>query len=281
MFAAADGEHEIGAGGGLQHGGEHQRGALRGLVDGAHGRHGAGEVLVQPTLQGGAAEAVARPLHHRNEGIAVAADLRRYVFVPRSTVDGEAQRHSPTVPREVNPDIADRELGRYDQAMRSKWFSFPNPVNETSARLVAAGVVAQAVAFLATGRVWVLVPLAYGFLARVLSGPRFSPLGQLVTRVVTPRINTEHRFVPGPPKRFAQGVGLVFSGGALLAWGAGANGFAYALIIGLVFAATLESVFAFCLGCVMFSGLMRVGVIPTDVCEECADVTRRLAAAIH
>ena len=44
---------------------------------------------------------------------------------------------------------------------------------------------------------------------------------------------------------------------------------------------SLESVFAFCLGCVMFSGLMRVGVIPTDVCEECADVTRRLAAAIH
>jgi hypothetical protein len=98
---------------------------------------------------------------------------------------------------------------------------------------------------------------------------------------VTPRIDTEHRFVPGPPKRFAQGVGLVFSGGALLAWSAGSHGIAYALIIGLVCAATLESVFAFCLGCVMFSGLMRVGVIPDDVCEECADVTRRLAAAIR
>jgi hypothetical protein len=165
--------------------------------------------------------------------------------------------------------------------MRSKWFSFPNPVNETSARLVAAGVVAQAVAFLAIGRAWVLVPLAYGFLARVLSGPRFSPLGQFVTRVVTPRLATEHRFVPGPPKRFAQGVGLVFSGGALLAWSVGSHGVAFALIIGLVVAATLESVFAFCLGCVMFSALMRLGVIPADVCEECADVSRRLAAAIH
>ncbi|MCB0982111.1 MAG: DUF4395 domain-containing protein, partial [Ilumatobacter sp.] len=106
--------------------------------------------------------------------------------------------------------------------MRSKWFDFPNPVNETSARLVASGAVAQGVAFLAVRQWWVLVPLAYGFLARVLSGPRFSPLGQFVTRVVTPRLGVEHRFVPGPPKRFAQGVGLAFSGGALVAWGLGA-----------------------------------------------------------
>jgi hypothetical protein len=44
-------------------------------------------------------------------------------------------------------------------------------------------------------------------------------------------------------------------------------------------AATLESVFSFCLGCVMFRGLMRVGVIPADVCEDCNDITRRLVAA--
>ena len=36
---------------------------------------------------------------------------------------------------------------------------------------------------------WVLVPLVYGFLARVLTGPRLSPLGQFVTRVVTPRLD--------------------------------------------------------------------------------------------
>ena len=45
--------------------------------------------------------------------------------------------------------------------------SFPNPVNETSARLVAAGVVAQAILFLVLREWWVLVPLTYGFLARV------------------------------------------------------------------------------------------------------------------
>jgi hypothetical protein len=163
--------------------------------------------------------------------------------------------------------------------MSSRLFGFPNPVNETSARLVAGGVVLQGVAYLAFRQWWQLIPLAYGFLARVLSGPRFSPLGQLVTRVITPRIDAQHRFVAGPPKRFAQGVGLAFSGGALVAVAAGATTAALVLMAGLVFAATLESVFGFCLGCVVFARLMRWGIIPADVCEECNDISRRLAVA--
>ena len=164
--------------------------------------------------------------------------------------------------------------------MRSRWFGFPNPVNETSARLVAGGVLLQAIAYLVTGQTWVLAPLAFGFLARVLSGPRFSPLGQFVTRVLTPRLTSvEHRFVPGPPKRFAQGVGLVFSGGALIAALAGSHGVAVGLIAFVVVAATLESVFAYCLGCVVFSLLMGWGFIPDTVCAECNDISRRLASA--
>jgi hypothetical protein len=160
-----------------------------------------------------------------------------------------------------------------------KLLTFPNPVNETSARLVAGGVVAQGVAFLAVRQWWVLVPLVYGFLARVLTGPQLSPLGQFVTRVVTPRLDLEHRFVPGPPKRFAQGIGLTFSAGALLAWGLGSHPITYVLIVGLIGAATLESVFAICLGCIVFSRLMRWGLVPDDVCIECNDLSRHLAPA--
>ena len=163
--------------------------------------------------------------------------------------------------------------------MRSRLFGFPNPVNETSARLVAAGAVAQGVAFLVFREWWLLLPLAYGFLARVLGGPRYSPLGQFVTRVVTPRLRIQHQYVAGPPKRFAQGVGLVLSGGALVAWAAGAPAVSYGLIAGLVVAATLESAFAFCLGCMVFNRLMRWGVIPADVCADCNDLSRRFAAA--
>ncbi|HQZ36485.1 MAG TPA: DUF4395 domain-containing protein [Ilumatobacteraceae bacterium] len=163
--------------------------------------------------------------------------------------------------------------------MRSRLFEFPNPVNETSARLVAAGVVAQGVAYLVFREWWLLLPLVYGFLARVLSGPRLSPLGQFVTRVVTPRVHVEHKFVAGPPKRFAQGVGLAFSGGALLAVALGSATVAVGLIAALVVAATLESAFAFCLGCLVFNRLMRWGLIPADVCEDCNDLSRRFAAA--
>lgn len=156
--------------------------------------------------------------------------------------------------------------------------TFPNPVNETSARLVAVGVVLMGVTFLVFRQWWLLVPLAFGFLARVLAGPRFSPLGRLVTEVVTPRLRVEHRFVPGPPKRFAQGIGLVFSGGALLAWALGAQLVSVVLIVGLVVAASLEAFAGVCLGCIVFGYLMRWGIIPASVCESCNDLRAHLEA---
>jgi hypothetical protein len=156
--------------------------------------------------------------------------------------------------------------------------TFPNPVNETSARLVAFGVVLMGITFLVFRQWWLLVPLAFGFLARVLAGPRFSPLGRLVTEVVTPRLRVDHRFVPGPPKRFAQGIGLVFSGGALLAWTLGAPVVSVVLIAGLVVAASLEAFAGVCLGCIMFGYLMRWGIIPATVCESCNDLRAHLEA---
>lgn len=152
-------------------------------------------------------------------------------------------------------------------------FTFPDPVNEVSARLVAAGVVAMAVAALALDQPWVTVVIAYGFVARVLAGPRFSPLGQLVTRVVTPRLPVAPRLVPGPPKRFAQGIGAVLSvAAAVLALGLDRWGAAQVLLGALVVAATLEAAFGLCLGCRMFAVLMRAGVIPESVCERCTDL---------
>lgn len=151
-------------------------------------------------------------------------------------------------------------------------FEFPDPVNETSARLVAGGVVTMAAAFLVFREGWILVPLVYGFLARVLTGPSLSPLGQLVTRVITPRLAVEHRYVPGRPKRFAQGVGLAFSGGAALAWLLGAPVVTYVLLGVLVVAATLEAVFAFCLGCIAYRFLFE--------CDDCGDISERLRLAV-
>jgi hypothetical protein len=159
--------------------------------------------------------------------------------------------------------------------------SFPNPVNETSARLVAAGVVAQAVVFLLVREWWVLVALTFGFLARAATGPTLSPLGQYVTRVATPAVEARlrarnpdfhSRQVPGPPKRFAQTIGLAFTASASLAWALGAPGASIVLIGLLAVAATLESVFAICLGCIAYSAIWG--------CADCDDISERLRQAL-
>ena len=159
--------------------------------------------------------------------------------------------------------------------------SFPDPVNETSARLVAAGVVAQAIVFLAVREWWVLVPLTYGFLARVATGPTLSPLGQFVTRFATPAVERrlrrdrpgfESRHVPGKPKRFAQAIGLAFTASASLAWALGAPGVALMLAGLLAVAATLEAGFAICLGCIAYSAIWG--------CADCNDISDRLRRAL-
>src|SRR5690242_9737951 len=88
---------------------------------------------------------------------------------------------------------AERQLDR----MRMKdLLSFPNPVNEKAARVVAGAVLATVVLILVTGWYWLLIPLAYGFWARVLTGPKLSPLGWTAQNVIAPRLGSK-RPVPG------------------------------------------------------------------------------------
>lgn len=151
-------------------------------------------------------------------------------------------------------------------------FAFPDPVNEVSARLVAAGVVLFAAVTAGAGLPWATIPLAYGFVARVLTGPTLSPWGQVVTRVLTPRLRVPARPVPGPPKRFAQGIGAAFSVTAAVLTGLGHWEAAQAVLAALAAAAFLEAALGLCLGCKAFALLMQVGVIPPSVCERCAIV---------
>jgi hypothetical protein len=151
-------------------------------------------------------------------------------------------------------------------------FSFPNPVNEVSARLVAAGVVLMSVLTIALDLKWMTVVIAYGFVARVLTGPTLSPLGQLVTRVITPRLGLPARPVAGPPKRFAQGIGVAFSLSALILTGLGSWTAAQVVLGLLAVAATLEAALGICLGCMTFGVLMKAGVVPEEVCERCNDI---------
>jgi hypothetical protein len=122
---------------------------------------------------------------------------------------------------------------------------------------------------LLTGWHWLVLVLAYGFWARVLTGPTLSPLGRLASQVVAPRLGAP-KYVAGPPKRFAQGMGAAMTTAGSVAWVLGAEGAVVAFLVLLVVAATLESAFALCLGCKVFAVLMRVGLVPQSVCERCA-----------
>ena len=160
-----------------------------------------------------------------------------------------------------------------------QFLTFPNPVDDAAARTVALGVVAMSALALFFNAPWILVPLTYGFLARVAHGPHWSPLGQFATRVAAPRLTKWHKFVAGPPKRFAQGVGAVLTVSACVLWATEGWLAARWLLVPLMIAAALEGFAGFCLGCTVFGWLMRWGVIPDSVCLECSDLTARYTAA--
>lgn len=158
-------------------------------------------------------------------------------------------------------------------------FSFPDPVDEVSARLVAGGVVIQCLAIL-LGLSWLVGVLAYGFVARLATGPTLSPLGQVATRLVRPRLNVTPRPVPGPPKRFSQGIGAALSLAAVTLHFAFELTTSALVVVGAILvAASFEAVLGFCVGCWLFARLVRLGVVPDHACEACADITLRADAA--
>jgi hypothetical protein len=158
-------------------------------------------------------------------------------------------------------------------AMRSL-IGFPAVVNEKAARAVAAQVVLVTALGLVTGWLWLSVLLALGFALRVAAGPRFDPFGQLATKVIAPRLG-EPVLVAGPPKRFAQAVGLAFTLAATVALVLGAPAVAVGLLAVLLLFATLEAVVGFCAGCFVFGYLMRWGVVPEETCAACNDISLR------
>jgi len=156
------------------------------------------------------------------------------------------------------------------------FFSFPHPFNENVARAVSGGVVIMAVATILLDQPWITLLLSYGYIARIATGARLSPLAIFASKVLIPKLGIPNKPVAGPPKRFAALIGGLFSvAAAILSLGFGLHGIAYAVLGGLIFAAGLESIFGYCLGCKIFGILMKFGIIPESVCEDCANFEQR------
>jgi len=151
-------------------------------------------------------------------------------------------------------------------------FSFPDTVNEYAARFVAAFVVILSITYLLTQNLGILIFLIYGFLARVLTGPTLSPIALLVTKIIIPIIGNPQLLCPGPPKRFAQMIGLIFTSSTLYFVYISQIYIANLLLYILIFFALLESFFGFCTGCWVFKKMMNFGLIPQKICNKCESI---------
>jgi hypothetical protein len=159
---------------------------------------------------------------------------------------------------------------------------FSPVVDEVSVRLIAAVVLGIGIIALATQQWWLYAVLAVDFVLRAAVGPRWSPLARLVQRWVRPAVRVAPVRVPGAPKRFAAAIGAVMTSAATVLWlihsGTGSSAALVALVsvagVMVVFPA-LEAVLGLCVGCKLFAGLIRLGLVPETICLECADITRR------
>jgi hypothetical protein len=172
--------------------------------------------------------------------------------------------------------------------MASWRFGFPDLVDEITVRWVAGVVLVVGLVALLTGWWALYAVLATDFVLRALFGPARSPIAQLVLRAVRPRLAVAPRPTAGPPKRFAASIGAVMTVAATLLGGVaattGSTAAATAVFaIGSIMVAfpALEAFAALCVGCVLFSHLIRLGLVPERVCVECADITDRLAARLR
>lgn len=113
----------------------------------------------------------------------------------------------------------------------------------------------SALAYALFAYVWV------SFLWGALFGNSRHPYGWLFRKFVRPRLQAAKELEDARPPRFAQVVGLfVVSAGFALAFSGVEAGIAIAAAAAFV-AAFLNSVFNYCLGCQMYLGLRRIGII--------------------
>ena len=159
---------------------------------------------------------------------------------------------------------------------------FPAVVDDVTVRLIAAVVLILGVTALTTQQWWLYAVLAADFALRAALGPRLSPIAQLVIMLIRPHVAAAPRPTAGAPKRFAASIGAALTTAATVLWVTSlATGSTGALVgvaaIGvlMVLFPALEAVAGVCVGCQVFAGLMRLGVIPEEVCLECSDIRRR------
>ena len=160
----------------------------------------------------------------------------------------------------------------------ANFFSFPELINDVAARFVASTVIINCLLIIFCMAInsefsfYLFLFLFYEFLARTSSGPKISIIALLVTKIIVPKLDINEKMLPGPPKRFAQFIGLILSIAITVFIFLQIQYLAVFFISILVFFASLEAFLGYCFGCKVFKFLMSVNLIPKKVCEKCNDL---------
>ena len=131
----------------------------------------------------------------------------------------------------------------------------PNRVDENIARLTAAIVLVLTVAGLVFRSPWVMIGLGGDFALRAFGYARYSPL-RLAAQWMARAFSLAPRPTDAAPKRFAAGVGLLFSAGIAFAFFL--QWYTSGFVIGIILAvcAMMESALNFCVGCYVYTVLL-------------------------
>jgi len=125
-------------------------------------------------------------------------------------------------------------------------------VNENKARLTAFFVLVLTCVYLLTGFWLIMAFLLFDFAVRVFNLGKYSLLG-FISDAVIKQLKIKNKPVDRAPKRFAAMVGLVFVAAILLTCVLHLGIATISLAIVMAVFAFLESFFAFCAGCYVYS----------------------------
>lgn len=133
----------------------------------------------------------------------------------------------------------------------------PPPIDPRGPRfnqgvLTAAIVVGFLFGWTAVAPIWAAVL----FLGAAF-GPRYGPFLRLYVEAVKPRLAPPTELEDPRPPRFAAAVGVVFLGGATVAFLAGATALGWALALIVAVLAALAATTGICVGCEIYLWLAR------------------------
>lgn len=133
----------------------------------------------------------------------------------------------------------------------------PQPIDPRGPRFNQAVLATALVLGFVTQQWWVAPLFAVVLFLGAAFGPRYGPFLRLYVEAIKPRLAPPTELEDPRPPRFAATVGVLFLGGATLAFLAGASALGWALALIVAALAALAAATGICVGCEIYLVIAR------------------------